>query len=164
MPPSIAPSAPARTRSSGLIRSPRPGRLSGPMGVLEDAIREHLDLKRRHGASDEELSYQEAEALGPARRDLPETAEDAEGEGADEREHGVETAATVEPEPAGVEPEAVEPEPVAEPAPVEPPPGVEAPVEPAPVEPPPVRAEEDADPDFGEGAPEKKPPGDFDFD
>jgi hypothetical protein len=41
------------------------------MGVLDDAIREHLELKRLHGASDEEISQEEAEALGPARRDFP---------------------------------------------------------------------------------------------
>lgn len=39
------------------------------MGVLDDAIRDHLELKRRHGASDAELAQAEAEALGPARRD-----------------------------------------------------------------------------------------------
>jgi hypothetical protein len=38
------------------------------MGVLEEAIRDHLELKRRHGASDEEVEQEEAEALGPARR------------------------------------------------------------------------------------------------
>ena len=38
------------------------------MGVLDDAIREHLELKRRHGATDEEIARKEAEALGPARR------------------------------------------------------------------------------------------------
>ena len=38
------------------------------MGILDDAIREHLELKRRRGATDEELAKQEAEALGPARR------------------------------------------------------------------------------------------------
>jgi hypothetical protein len=38
------------------------------MGVLDDAIREHLELKRRHGASEEEVARKEAEALGPARR------------------------------------------------------------------------------------------------
>ena|SRR5215218_2703 len=38
------------------------------MGLLDDAIREHLDLKRRHGASEAELRRQEDEALGPARR------------------------------------------------------------------------------------------------
>ena len=39
------------------------------MGLLEDAIRDHLDLKRKHGASHEELVREEADALGPARRD-----------------------------------------------------------------------------------------------
>ena len=39
------------------------------MGVLDDAIREHLELKRRHGAPDDELERAEQEALGPARRD-----------------------------------------------------------------------------------------------
>ena len=57
------------------------------MGGLEDAIREHLDLKRRHGASDEEVRRQEAEALGPARRetgpdeDMAEAAVAVPGEG-----------------------------------------------------------------------------------
>src|SRR5919198_1154710 len=41
------------------------------MGVLDEAIREHLELKRRHGAAEDELARQEAEALGPARRDAP---------------------------------------------------------------------------------------------
>jgi hypothetical protein len=40
------------------------------MGVLEDAIREHLELKRKHGADEQDLRRQEAEALGPARREL----------------------------------------------------------------------------------------------
>ncbi len=38
------------------------------MGVLDDAIREHLELKRRRGATDDEIARAEAEALGPARR------------------------------------------------------------------------------------------------
>jgi hypothetical protein len=41
------------------------------MGILDDAIREHLELKRKHGASEEDLRRQEEEALGPARRDVP---------------------------------------------------------------------------------------------
>src|SRR5215211_512878 len=68
----------------GLHRSPRggePGRADQlgfcAMGVLEDAIREHLELKRQHGASDEELEREQNEALGPARRD---TAAEAQGE------------------------------------------------------------------------------------
>jgi hypothetical protein len=35
------------------------------MGLLDDAIREHLDLKRRHGADPQEVARQEDEALGP---------------------------------------------------------------------------------------------------
>ena len=34
------------------------------MGLLDDAIREHLELKRRHGANPDEVSRQEREALG----------------------------------------------------------------------------------------------------
>jgi hypothetical protein len=34
------------------------------MGVLDDAIREHLELKRQHGASADEVTKQEQEALG----------------------------------------------------------------------------------------------------
>jgi hypothetical protein len=41
------------------------------MGVLDEAIREHLDLKRRRGAADDEIARAEAEALGPARRAVP---------------------------------------------------------------------------------------------
>jgi hypothetical protein len=36
------------------------------MGILDDAIREHLELKRSHGAPEEELRRQEVEALGIA--------------------------------------------------------------------------------------------------
>ena len=39
------------------------------MGILDDAIREHLELKRMHGASEEELRQQEVEALGSPRRE-----------------------------------------------------------------------------------------------
>src|SRR3954464_12667751 len=51
------------------------------MGVLEDAIREHLELKRRHGASDEEVDQKELEALGPARREFEEASEETSDEG-----------------------------------------------------------------------------------
>jgi hypothetical protein len=37
------------------------------MGLLDDAIREHLDLKRRRGADPDEVARQENEALGPPR-------------------------------------------------------------------------------------------------
>jgi hypothetical protein len=51
------------------------------VGVLDDAIREHLDLKRRRGATDDELAQAEAEALGPARRGP--SADDDDDEGVD---------------------------------------------------------------------------------
>ena len=38
------------------------------MGLLDDAIREHLDLKRRRGADPDEVERAEREALGPVRR------------------------------------------------------------------------------------------------
>lgn len=44
------------------------------MGLLDEAIRQHLELKRQHGASDEELHMQEQEALGPVRREPVEPA------------------------------------------------------------------------------------------
>jgi hypothetical protein len=46
------------------------------MGLLDDAIREHLDLKRRRGADPTEVEAAEREALGPVRRDPFEHAED----------------------------------------------------------------------------------------
>jgi hypothetical protein len=52
------------------------------MGVLDDAIREHLDLKRRHGADPAEIERAEREALGPVRRG-PEEPEPFDGEPAD---------------------------------------------------------------------------------
>jgi hypothetical protein len=46
------------------------------MGILDDAIREHLDLKRRQGVEDTELARLEDEAFGPPSRpgdpDFPE--------------------------------------------------------------------------------------------
>jgi len=57
------------------------------MGLLDDAIREHLDLKRRAGADPSEVARQEHEALGPARRTAPSPADpdDANaGEGDDD--------------------------------------------------------------------------------
>jgi hypothetical protein len=38
------------------------------MGILDDAIREHLDLQRRRGADPTEVERAEREALGPVRR------------------------------------------------------------------------------------------------
>jgi hypothetical protein len=38
------------------------------MGILDEAIREHLQLKRQHGADDSELKKIEDQAFGPAER------------------------------------------------------------------------------------------------
>jgi hypothetical protein len=51
------------------------------MGILDDAIREHLELIRRHGATDSEVRRLEDEAFGPPSRpdeaDFPESEEGA---------------------------------------------------------------------------------------
>jgi hypothetical protein len=47
------------------------------MGLLDDAIREHLDLKRRRGADPTEIERAEREALGPVRRGPETGGEDA---------------------------------------------------------------------------------------
>jgi hypothetical protein len=62
------------------------------MGILDDAIRQHLELKRQHGAPEEELQRQEEEALGPARRDVA-PAEPSGGDGEVELETPDEAAA-----------------------------------------------------------------------
>jgi outer membrane biosynthesis protein TonB len=149
------------------------------MGVLDDAIREHLELKRRHGASDDEVAKEEAEALGPARRDFPAQpaaegeAQRAEAEGAEAQAAEAQGAEPV-PEPV-VEPP---PEPMPEPAP-EPEPELETrdskpetESEPEPEEQP-EKSDEDVleeTPEFLQDAPEhdrlwfeQKPPRDFDF-
>lgn len=51
------------------------------MGLLDDAIREHLELKRRRGSDPTEVDRLEQEALGPVRRapdDAPELGMDEE--------------------------------------------------------------------------------------
>src|SRR5919201_546604 len=45
------------------------------MGILDEAIREHLELKRKHGAGDSELRELEDEAFGPPARPGEEGAE-----------------------------------------------------------------------------------------
>lgn len=57
------------------------------MGLLDDAIREHLDLQRRRGADPSEVERAEREALGPVRR-APEgqTAADLESDFAYDQE------------------------------------------------------------------------------
>jgi hypothetical protein len=50
------------------------------MGILDEAIREHLELKRQHGAEDSELKQLEDEAFGEAERPGDETALDPAAE------------------------------------------------------------------------------------
>jgi len=52
------------------------------MGLLDDAIREHLELKRRHGADPDEVTRQEREALGaPVRGEFAKPAGEEPDEG-----------------------------------------------------------------------------------
>jgi len=52
------------------------------MGLLDDAIREHLELKRRRGANASEVARQEQEAFGaPRRGDFDVAPADANGDG-----------------------------------------------------------------------------------
>ena len=86
------------------------------MGVLDDAIREHLELKRQHGASADEVIKQEQEALG-AVRGQPVTSEPA----ADAPATPAEPEATAPPvEPDVTASEQVESEPTERPGPDEP--------------------------------------------
>ncbi|HET6830596.1 MAG TPA: hypothetical protein VFH44_04520 [Solirubrobacterales bacterium] len=81
------------------------------MGILDDAIREHLELKRQHGAASSELDQLEQEVFGPVAR--PGDPEFETGEEPAAGEHRVAEAAggddptTVLPQ-SGAEPESVE--------------------------------------------------------
>jgi hypothetical protein len=80
------------------------------MGMLDDAIREHLELKRRQGAAEDEVSRLENEAFGAARREaaviaVPEDQPDA-------------SELPPPPGAAAPEPAAVTPSPTPAPAPV----------------------------------------------
>jgi hypothetical protein len=153
------------------------------MGMLDDAIREHLELKKRSGAPDEEVQRLETEAFGPPRSaavppaegaSAPEPVEEAEEPVAGEPVAGepVAEAPPIEPAPA------LDPIPEPAPAPVAEP---EAWLEDEPDEVPatealehPAEVEEDVleeTPDFLQETPEhdrlwfeQKPPRDFDFD
>jgi hypothetical protein len=156
------------------------------MGLLDDAIREHLELKKRRGADAEEVSRLEQEALGPPQR--------GEFAGASAPAEPAEPAEPVEPvgpvEPDGppaerdeAPPEAEtawledEPEPLDEPRPE--PPAADDPTVAyaAPAATPPTEPAPEGDdvleetPDFLQETPEhdrlwfeQKPPRDFDLD
>jgi hypothetical protein len=152
------------------------------MGLLDDAIREHLELKKRHGASEAEVSALETEAFGPARTPAPPpepVAETAPTQPETTEDPAMPTPPEPQPEPA-VAPESEPP-----PTPPEPPPA--AAEEPEPwleEEPDEVPADEalehgtaeqedvlEETPDFLQETPEhdrlwfeQKPPRDFDFD
>jgi hypothetical protein len=160
------------------------------MGLLDDAIREHLELMRRRGADPDELARSEDEALGDPRSAGP-AAEFAEPP-ADEPLDVPEFAAAPPEEPVeppvavGPEPEAAPPDPPAprdESAWLEDEPEQDRPAayaaphdEPEPEVAGPDEPASDADvleetPDFLEETPEhdrlwfeQKPPRDFDFD
>ena len=86
------------------------------MGILDEAIREHLDLKRRQGAGEAEIQQLEDEAFGPPSRpgdpDFPEQ-EPAPEQGTAEAEQVFE-AAEAPSEEMAAEPAAVEEGPIAE--------------------------------------------------
>src|SRR3954471_13733566 len=117
------------------------------MGILDDAIREHLDLKRRQGVEDNELARLEDEAFGPPTRpgdpDFPD----------DEPAAAVETA-VAEPPSEGIPaaPEASAP-PVAPPGPPEAAEAAEAPA----AEPDELDLELDLDLDHADEAPPPPP-------
>jgi hypothetical protein len=96
------------------------------MGILDEAIREHLELKRQHGAGDSELKQLEDEAFGQAERPGDEQAVDPLAEAPTEF---MEQPETVEEEGSRREPTIADlqepPPPVEEPAPTE----VEVPAE-----------------------------------
>jgi hypothetical protein len=154
------------------------------MGLLDDAIREHLELKRRHGADPGELAQLEREAFGPARKapeplEVPPAAEAAEAApepplpDADAEVRPLPTESDALPEPAPDEPPvqetvAFDPADLAEAE------GRRAPLEALPPEPEPEPADEDVleeTPEFLQETPEhdrlwfeQRPPRDFDFD
>lgn len=151
------------------------------MGLLDDAIREHLELKRKHGADPDDLARQEREALGPGMRNefaQTESAPEAEASSVPEPEAEAPVAA---PEPEPAPPRSEE----APPAPAQPDPGYdedpwldeerdEVPADEALQPKPPAGGEEDVleeTPDFLQETPEhdrlwfeQKPPRDFDWD
>ena len=151
------------------------------MGILDDAIREHLELKRKHGVPEEEVERQEEEALGPARRDVAQQSEDGEiaADAVDDTslfdgDHGdapaAEAPAVADDETAIAEPPAMEEPPAVEAPPAEPPAAEATPaepflevapepephteLEPPPAEPEPPAAEAPPEPDLHEAPPE----------
>jgi hypothetical protein len=89
------------------------------MGSLDDAIREHLELKRQRGATDDEVKRQEEEAFGRGRRPAPEPASVDDSLAPDDPLAADELEAA-EPQSNGQPAEHQEPPPAFEPDPFEP--------------------------------------------
>ena len=96
------------------------------MGLLDDAIREHLELKRKHGAPESEIERAEQEALTPARRDPTAGAGVPAVEEVEGAPLGPDDVPPPPPPPAAEEPVAGDETEAAEPPP--PPPPVDEPV------------------------------------
>jgi len=69
------------------------------MGTLDDAIRQHLELKRRSGAAEDEVDRLQHEALGPVRREAAPPAEAVEAPEAAESPTAAEVPSVVPPPP-----------------------------------------------------------------
>jgi len=145
------------------------------MGLLDDAIREHLELKRRRGAASEEVTRQEHEALGPPQRG--EFAPTPANAGAETAEPAVEPLPEQPAEPREnpdgwmQDERAPEPEPEPEPEIALDEPTVEYTPEPPPAGDPEAEDVLEETPDFLQETPEhdrlwfeQKPPRDFDLD
>ena len=93
------------------------------MGTLDDAIREHLELKKRSGAPDDDIKRLEHEAFGPVRREST----PAEPEPVAEVDHQAPPEPDAQPAPVVPEAAPLPPEPALTP---EPEPAAEIPPEP----------------------------------
>jgi hypothetical protein len=88
------------------------------MGLLDDAIREHLDLKRRRGADPSEIAREEADALGPVRREAEEEPLADAADLDEQRSHADEAPVAYEDEPAAPAPSLYDDRPVVSEQPV----------------------------------------------
>jgi hypothetical protein len=77
------------------------------MGLLDDAIREHLELKRKHGADPEDVARQEREAFGPGQRNEFAQPDAAPADVAAAAEEPATTVMPAEPEPAPADEDAL---------------------------------------------------------
>jgi len=82
------------------------------MGLLDDAIREHLDLKRRRGADPTAVARAEQEALGPVRREVESAAAPTAPDPAAAEPHEHHEHVAPEQQPPAVAEPAPEPEPI----------------------------------------------------